>query len=229
MYINRIYRPTWKSQAKIGQSNPAAMAAVMAAHAAALWTLFHIAPALPYDTPAAIMVSLLAAETKPMINTPPTRSKAVTPKAPSPAALAPQPIVAAASAATAPPAAAAPQAAIPAETPAPPQVVAVAAAVAPTATPVIPPHANADYLENPPPAYPPLSRRLGEQGKVMLRVLVNANGMADTVELKSSSGSSRLDEAALATVRRWRFVPARQGEQPVAAWTLIPITFSLKG
>jgi protein TonB len=63
----------------------------------------------------------------------------------------------------------------------------------------------------------------------MLRVLVNAKGTADTVELRSSSGSNRLDEAALESVKHWRFVPARQGDQPVSAWVLIPITFSLKG
>lgn len=95
--------------------------------------------------------------------------------------------------------------------------------------PIIPPRFNADYLDNPPPSYPALSRRLGERGKVVLRVLVNAKGTADKVELKSSSSSSRLDHAALEAVRRWRFVPARQGNQSVAAWVLIPITFTLEG
>jgi protein TonB len=70
---------------------------------------------------------------------------------------------------------------------------------------------------------------VGEQGKVMLRVFVNASGGADKVELRASSGSSRLDDAAVESVRHWRFVPARQGDQPVAAWVLIPVTFSLKG
>jgi len=46
--------------------------------------------------------------------------------------------------------------------------------------------------------------------------------------LKSSSGSNRLDDTAVETVRHWRFVPARQGEEPVAAWVLVPITFTLK-
>ncbi len=96
-------------------------------------------------------------------------------------------------------------------------------------TPVVPPRFNADYLDNPPPSYPVLSRRLGERGRVVLRVLVNAKGTADKVELKSSSSSSRLDNAALEAVRRWRFVPARQGDQSVAAWVLIPITFALEG
>ena len=122
----------------------------------------------------------------------------------------------------------------PAATPAPqpPAPIAVAPPPAPVpiaAAPVIPPNFSASYLENPAPAYPAMSRRVGEQGKVMLHVLVNAKGGADTVELRSSSGSSRLDDAALESVKRWRFVPARQGDQPVAAWVLIPITFSLKG
>lgn len=103
------------------------------------------------------------------------------------------------------------------------------AVTAATSVPLVPPNYNADYLVNPPPHYPALSRRMGEQGKVMLRVLVNRKGTADKVELRSSSGSSRLDGAALETVKRWRFIPARQGDQPVAAWVLIPITFTLKG
>ena len=113
-----------------------------------------------------------------------------------------------------------------------PAPLAVAPPVAPAqvaAAPVIAPNFSASYLENPPSAYPALSKRVGEQGKVMLHVFVNAQGGADTVELRASSGSSRLDDAALESVKRWRFVPARQGDQPVAAWVLIPITFSLQG
>jgi protein TonB len=107
---------------------------------------------------------------------------------------------------------------------APPPPAATAAAA-----PIIPPAFDADYLDNPPPAYPPLSRRLGEHGKVVLRVLVNMKGTADKVEVRSSSGSPRLDDAAFQAVKRWRFVPARHGDQPVAAWVLIPIHFSLQG
>jgi protein TonB len=87
----------------------------------------------------------------------------------------------------------------------------------------------ADYLDNPPPSYPVLSRRAGEQGRVVLRVLVNPGGRADDVEIRSSSGHTRLDEAARDTVRRWRFVPAKRGEEPVPAWVLIPISFRLEG
>lgn len=87
---------------------------------------------------------------------------------------------------------------------------------------------DADYLRNPPPPYPPMSRRMGETGKVLLRVLVNADGTAANVELKTSSGSSRLDDSALRTVRRWRFVPAKRGDTPVQSWVVVPIIFKLE-
>jgi protein TonB len=47
------------------------------------------------------------------------------------------------------------------------------------------------------------------------------------VDIKTSSGSARLDEAAEAAVRQWRFVPAKQGEAAVAAWVLVPLVFKL--
>ena len=89
------------------------------------------------------------------------------------------------------------------------------------------PRFDADYLNNPKPQYPKMSAARREQGVVMLRVYVLPSGLPDTVELKRSSGSVRLDEAALATVRQWRFVPARRGDVPVAAWVLVPVAFSL--
>jgi periplasmic protein TonB len=90
------------------------------------------------------------------------------------------------------------------------------------------PRFDAAYLNNPPPAYPPLSRRLGEEGRVMLRVFVDPTGAPVQVELRASSGHRRLDAAAEAAVRRWRFVPARRGEQPVGGWVLVPIAFNLR-
>lgn len=87
---------------------------------------------------------------------------------------------------------------------------------------------DADYLQNPAPAYPPLSRRMGEEGKVLLRAYVLPNGRPETIEIKKGSGSSRLDESALAAVCKWRFVPARRGTEAVAAWVLIPISFRLE-
>ncbi len=87
---------------------------------------------------------------------------------------------------------------------------------------------DADYLKNPAPPYPPLSRRLGEEGKVTLRVSVNPQGTADSVEIKASSGSPRLDEAAQNTVRHWKFIPAKRGDTPVLSWVLVPIIFKLE-
>ena len=95
--------------------------------------------------------------------------------------------------------------------------------------PLIPPAFNADYLDNPAPAYPALSRRMGEEGRVLLRVFVEASGLPSKVELRTSSGSERLDQAALEAVKRWKFVPARQGDRAVPASVVVPIAFNLKG
>jgi periplasmic protein TonB len=94
---------------------------------------------------------------------------------------------------------------------------------------VQPPRFDADYLDNPAPNYPALSRRSGEQGKVMLRVFVEPGGNAGQVLIAASSGFDRLDSAAIDAVRRWKFVPARQGENAIAGWVVVPINFSLKG
>ena len=114
--------------------------------------------------------------------------------------------------------------------PEPEPVKPVAAAIAsytPPA-PITSPRFDADYLDNPAPAYPGLSRRLGEHGRVLLRVLVSPDGLARQVEVRESSGYERLDRAARDTVRNWRFVPARQGTQGIAAWVQVPISFSLR-
>jgi protein TonB len=115
---------------------------------------------------------------------------------------------------------------------APPQPLPVPAVAAvsppePAPVPVTPPVLDADYLENPPPIYPVLSRRLGEQGRVVLRVLVDPAGRAQEIQVRGSSGHARLDDAALQAVRRWKFLPARRGAEAVAAWVLIPISFRL--
>jgi protein TonB len=117
--------------------------------------------------------------------------------------------------------------------PEPPKVIApVTVAAAPVQAPplpVIPPRFDAAYLDNPAPAYPAASKRLREQGKVVLRVLVAPGGTAERIEVRTTSGSARLDDTALATVKRWRFVPAKQGTEAVSAWVLVPISFALEG
>jgi protein TonB len=115
--------------------------------------------------------------------------------------------------------------------PAPDSAIAASASASvpsPAAAPAItPPSFNAAYLDNPAPPYPAIARRTGEQGRVLLRVLVSTAGTAESVEVRTTSGSPRLDHAAQETVRHWRFVPARQGDRAVAAWVLVPISFTL--
>lgn len=77
------------------------------------------------------------------------------------------------------------------------------------------------------PAYPPASRRAGEEGRVRLRVLVDESGRPSDVQVAQSSGFSRLDEAAKQAVRRWRFQAANDGNGPISAWTQVLITFRL--
>lgn len=110
--------------------------------------------------------------------------------------------------------------------PAPPSPPAPPAPAAPPA-PVTPPRFNAAYLNNPAPVYPPMLRRTGEEGKVVLRVFVTAEGAAGNVQVLHSSGSPLFDEAALTAVRKWRFVPARRGDTPIAEWVQVPIEFRL--
>ena len=99
---------------------------------------------------------------------------------------------------------------------------------APAPLPVTEARFDAAYLQNPAPAYPPLSRRLREEGKVLLLVRVSAGGDAEGVQIKQSSGFPRLDEAALGAVRQWRFVPARRGAEPIASSVIVPIVFRLQ-
>jgi len=97
------------------------------------------------------------------------------------------------------------------------------------AAPVTAARFDAAYLNNPPPTYPRVSRRMREEGRVLLRVLVTSDGTPGRIELSESSGSSRLDQAAEAAVASWRFVPARQGERAIDAWVIVPIVFKLEG
>ncbi len=191
------------------------LAFVLALHALVFWLLLRAnVITLPAQL-SVLSVSLLrpAEETKPQPEVTPPRPKPVKPR-PVPQ----QPPV---------------QLAAPETSPAPSPVAVPSEPAPPVAAPPAPvqatqPRFDADYLDNPKPPYPPLSRRMGEQGRVVLRVHVAPDGAAGEVLLHTSSGSPRLDESALQTVRRWKFVPARRGTEPVAAWVLVPIAFTLK-
>jgi len=83
------------------------------------------------------------------------------------------------------------------------------------------------YRDTPRPDYPESARQEGRQGSVLLRVLVDEQGRSKKIEINRSSGSEALDRAAAEAIKRWRFVPARHGDQPVESWIRIPIDFSL--
>jgi protein TonB len=115
--------------------------------------------------------------------------------------------------------------------PAPPSPSVSARPAAPVSQPqpalTSPPNFNPAYLNNPRPAYPRLARRNGEEGTVLLRVLVTREGRAARVELDKSSAFPLLDGAAIEAVKEWRFVPARKGAEPVEDWVRVPIVFRL--
>lgn len=79
------------------------------------------------------------------------------------------------------------------------------------------------------PAYPAPSRRVGEEGTVVLRVELDESGHVTLARIHSSSGHSRLDEAALTAVRTWRCTPAQRNGQAVRAVALQPFKFVLQG
>lgn len=127
-------------------------------------------------------------------------------------------------------------AAAPAATPAPPSPPAapVAAPAAPSAPPAPPtaPKTLASgavrYLEPPAPVYPSASRRFGERGRVVVRVLIDERGLPAQLLLQASSGHRRLDDAALAALRAARFVAHTEDGVTRRVWALVPIDFELE-
>jgi periplasmic protein TonB len=163
--------------------------------------------------------------------TPPPPPKAPPPAAPKTVSLAPPPTVAppppvvqiapVQNTITLPP---------PAPAAAPEKAAVVVAAVAPAAPPSTGPKtvtSDVEYIQPPQPVYPAQSKRLGEQGKVVLRVLVNEKGQADQVIVQSSSGSARLDEAGRQAALRARFKPYVENGHPVAVFVIVPLNFEL--
>lgn len=84
-----------------------------------------------------------------------------------------------------------------------------------------------DYVDNTAPNYPPMARKRGQEGTAILRVNVDKTGCPTAVTLHQSSGFTMLDEAAIQSVRQWKFKPARAGFFEVSAIVEIPIRFHL--
>jgi protein TonB len=91
------------------------------------------------------------------------------------------------------------------------------------------PSTSASYAAgNHKPDYPMMSRRLQEEGTVVLRVLVKPDGTAGAVEIKNSSGFPRLDESARKAAQSWHFNPATSDGKPIAEWYQVPVPFNIK-
>lgn len=87
--------------------------------------------------------------------------------------------------------------------------------------------AKPDYLSNPPPAYPEVSRQQKQEGVVLLQVIVGTEGRPDSVSVRTSSGFAPLDQSAIKAVQQWRFRPASLGSMNVRSRVLIPVRFRL--
>ena len=236
--------PTPRPTPLIGR-NAVIVGSVVAVHGVALWALNSglLRPAVEMIVPVQILAELVAPPPPPpppppvapkVIVPPPPAPKPVerqrVPPPPQPAPVqkpvpAPQPLAVQQAEPAAPVVAAAPPA--PIQPPAPPAL--PPAPPAPPAAPVVvQPSSRAAHLNNPAPPYPAMSRRLGESGRVVLRVLIGTDGRAQEVRVQRSSGFERLDELALETARdRWRYVPGTRNGVAEPMWATVPIDFVL--
>lgn len=196
----------------------------LALHAAAGWGLLQFDPVRrAVGEVAPIVVNWIAAPAPPA--PPPPAPPKVLPK--------PQPVIVSEPAPVPPPVFV-----VPAPPPQPPEPAPPApepVAVAPAPPPPAPQPAPrtiaitaVEYLTPPSLSYPPQSRRLQEQGQVQVRVLVDARGLPQQMNVVRSSSHARLDEAALATVRQTRFKPYTENGMPLPFWVVMPLVFELE-
>lgn len=111
--------------------------------------------------------------------------------------------------------------------PAPPEVASAPVAPAPVASAPRTITSGVQYILAPQVVYPQMSRRMGEQGKVVLRILVNENGKPDQVLVQTSSGSPRLDEAGRQAALRALFKPYIEDGRAVPVYAIVPLVFTL--
>ncbi len=204
----------------------ALVAGVCCFHLLAAWALLQVdSVRQTVSEMAPMMVDLIAAPAPPILPAPPP---AAPPKPLTPPPPVPVPVMVALPT-TDPP----PTAIVLAPAPEPPPPIAEAPSPAPVAAPAPSPPRSipataVQYLEPPAPIYPKASRRLGESGRVLVRVEIDTQGRARQVQLSRSSGSQRLDESALAAVRAARFKPYTENGEAMVVWTTVPISFELE-
>jgi protein TonB len=213
--------------------NAVIVGSVVMLHVAGLWALQSglLRRAADVIVPAELLSEFIA---PPAPKVAPPAPPAPPPPRPAPKVQAPRPAPMPVAIADPTPAPNAPVGITTPQPPAPP----IEAPVAPPAPPAPPapsapariemPSSDAAYLNNPKPGYPAISKRMGEQGKVVLRVLIGTDGLPQKVEINQSSGYDRLDRQAQEAVMRWRFVPGKRNGVPEAMWNLVPINFVLE-
>ena len=216
--------------------NAVIVGSVVALHVVGIWALQSglVRKAAEVIVPAELLSEFIAPPAPPrMAPPPPAPPPPPTPAPKAPPKVAPRPAPMPVAVADATPAPAAPTGIATPQPPAPPITEPVAAApAAPPAPPAPPkielPSSDAAYLNNPKPSYPAISKRMGEQGKVVLRVLIGTDGTPQKVEINKSSGYERLDRQAQEAVMRWRFVPGKRNGVPETMWNLVPVNFVLE-
>ncbi|MCI1005071.1 energy transducer TonB [Herbaspirillum sp. C7C8] len=215
---------------------------VIAAHLGVLWLALQMRPlsppAITPPVPSTVMLALFEPAPQPVrpsalpAPAPPVRTVHVRP-APTPRAhQAAMPVSVPVSAAPtlAPPVAAVTAPAASASSSSAPAAASAAAApVAAVSRPSSPPviTSGVQYLTAPQPVYPAAARRRGDEGEVLLRVLINAQGSVEQIALEKSSGIASLDQAARVAVAQARFQPYVEQGRAQSAYVVVPIKFQL--
>ena len=224
--------------------NTSIVLTVVAFHVAVLWAVQSglLKRVVEVVVPAEILVEFVTPASPPpaprATPQPKTPTKTVTTKQPTPPVPEPTPTVAPQPAPT--PLAIAPSANTPAPSAATPAATAATqsnatgssnASAAPPAPPAPPkvelPSSDADYLNNTKPAYPAISKRLGEQGRVVVRVFIDADGQPSQASVKQSSGFDRLDQASVETALKWRYAPGKRAGVAQGMWFDVPLNWQL--
>lgn len=206
----------------------ALLVGVLGAHVAGGWALMQVeAVRTAVAEVAPIMVEMLAPPAPPKPLPPPPPPPPKIQKTPPP----PKPLITSEPATPAPAPFVAPP---PPVEPAPPAVAAVETPPAPPAPPAPPPQIKTvpatavRYTRQCQLEYPAASKRLGESGQVVLRILVDGKGMPREVTVQKSSGHPRLDAAALRCAPNSRFQPYSENGIAQAVYVPAPFTFDLE-
>ncbi|MDO6416736.1 TonB family protein [Sphingomonas sp. BIUV-7] len=212
-YCNQQRRPRWE-----------AMAAILAVHVAALFLLAYF-DVIQLTPKAKARLTVVEIQPEPVVpDTPPPAAAKVPPPPAEQPIVAPPPVIQTAIAMPSP------VATTPIPSPPTPPIVSAAppsAVVSETAAPISAPDGSAKSLGNPSPRYPMDARRNRWEGTVRLRVVITPEGMVKDIGVARSSGFDSLDEAALKTVAKWKFVPGKQAGVAVEAVGFLNIPFRL--